>query len=222
MDRDSIQIERTLTLDDTKRLLTELDTGDVLLFSGNGFFSGLVKMATHSRWSHVAVVVRHQSLPGVPLIWQSVSGEMADVRGFTKNGVIITDLIRTVEKYYSGYIGLRKLEQPLNDEQLQVLNETFRELDGRPYESGMSGLWELFKSASDSGWTSPNHEALDHIFCSELIAEVFMRLGFIKKTPTEPSSEYTPLDFSQLQFCEQCGNRFRDLILIPLRNKNIE
>lgn len=217
----NVTIERTLSIDDTTRLLSQLDTGDVLLFSGNGFFSSLVKWATGSRWSHVGVVVRQRGNASNPLIWQSVCGEMNDVRGFAKNGVVLTELIKTVEQNYSGMIGLRKLVKPLNEKQLATLNETFLELDGRPYESGLSGLWELWKSAQDT-FTSPNTEALGRIFCSELIAELFMRLGYIEKTPTTPSNEYTPEDLAQLQFCAECGNRFHDLVLLPLKNRNVE
>jgi len=43
-----------------------------------------------------------------------------------------------------------------------------------------------------------NEETLDALFCSELVALVYQRMGFLAspKDGGEPSSEYVPGDFS--------------------------
>lgn len=216
----NVKIDRTLGIDRTLKILSQLDTGDIVLLSGGGFFSSLVKYFTSSKWSHVGVVLRHKNYPQ-PLIWQSVSHEMEDVRGYQQSGVILTDLINTISKYYSNDIGIRKLSHPLSEKDLQIFNKTFEELDGRPYESGLSGYIELYKSAQDS-WTAPNDEALDRIFCSELVAELYMRLGFIEKTIAAPSSEYTPQDFENMHCHAGCDYQLGELVVLPLCNSNVE
>jgi len=55
-------------------------------------------------------------------------------------------------------------------------------------------MLELIRSSWD-GWGGLNKENLDSIFCSELVAEAYQRIGILNKRL--PSNEYTPQDFSQ-------------------------
>ena len=65
-----------------------------------------------------------------------------------------------------------------------------KELRGRNYERSKL---ELLKAAYD-GTFSQNREDLSSIFCSELVAEAYQRLGLF--TESRPSNEYRPEDFS--------------------------
>jgi len=51
---------------------------------------------------------------------------------------------------------------------------------------------ELLKSAYD-GPFGKNEEDLSSLFCSELVAEAYQRLGLL--TEGTPSNEFTPADF---------------------------
>lgn len=64
------------------------------------------------------------------------------------------------------------------------------EVRGRPYEDNKI---ELIKSAYD-GWLGENEEDLSSLFCSELVAEAYQRMGLLPDTVA--SNEFTPRDFS--------------------------
>lgn len=217
----TVTSQRALSVDDTMRLLAQLNTGDVILLSGDGLFSWGVKYMTGSEWSHVAVVLRHKSHPN-PLMWHSTSHATNDVRGWSKSGVVPTDLLETIRLHYTGRIGIRKLAAPLTDAQLRVVNDTFAELDGREYETGLAGAWELVK-AWERRFTQPNVKNLTHIFCSELVAELYIRLGFLTETLDKPSNEYTQAEFATLH-CNgsTCENHLQELAILPLRNPRFE
>ena len=67
----------------------------------------------------------------------------------------------------------------------------FREgVRNRPYEKSEI---ELIKSAYDGPW-GHNEEDLSSLFCSELVAEAYQRVGLLSNK--KPSNEYTPKDFT--------------------------
>jgi len=41
-----------------------------------------------------------------------------------------------------------------------------------------------------------NQKDLTSLFCSELLAETYIRMGLLPEDPKHPSNEYTPKDFS--------------------------
>ncbi len=53
---------------------------------------------------------------------------------------------------------------------------------------------ELVKAAYD-GPFGRNTEDLSSLFCSELVAEAYQRLGLLSEA--KPANEYTPADFSE-------------------------
>ena len=55
---------------------------------------------------------------------------------------------------------------------------------------------ELIKAAYD-GWLGENQEDLSSLFCSELVAESYQRMGLLSSASSAlPSNEFTPKDFS--------------------------
>ncbi len=165
-----------------------LQTGDIVLFSGKGRISNIIKWFTKSPWSHVGMVIRSTEWDML-LLWESTTlNKLKDIQsGVARQGVQLVPLSERI-KTYDGEIGIRRLEtnkvirhQPLMD---------FRqEVKGRSYEQSKL---ELIKSAYD-GPLGQNEEDLSSLFCSELIAEAYQRMGFISNDIS--SNEYTPADF---------------------------
>ena len=165
-----------------------LQTGDIVLFSGKGRISNIIKWFTKSLWSHVAMVIRSTEWDML-LLWESTTlNKLKDIQsGVARQGVQLVPLSERI-RTYDGRIGIRKLEtnkvirhQPLMD---------FRqEVKGRPYEQSKL---ELLKSAYD-GPLGQNEEDLSSLFCSELVAEAYQRMGFVSNDVA--SNEYTPADF---------------------------
>lgn len=170
----------------------KLRTGDVILFSGKGGISAGIKWATLSRWSHAGMIVVLPEYDFVT-VWESTTlSSLIDLdTKVPRKGVQLVPLSSRLEGY-GGEIAVRQLEDVTFDiEDVKQLMELRRELAGRDYEQDKI---ELIKAAYD-GPLGRNAEDLSSLFCSELVAEAYQRLGLI--SADKPSNEYTPADFSE-------------------------
>lgn len=172
-------------------LRPRVDTGDLILFSGKGGLSAGIKWLTRSRWSHIGMALR---LPewDVVLIWEStLLNDIEDVElGGIRQGVQLSPLSHRITAY-EGDVAIRHLEVARTPAMLASLNALRQEVKGRSYEK--SHL-QLLKSAYD-GPFGDNKDDLSSLFCSELIAEAYQRMGLLPGQP--PPNEYTPKDFSE-------------------------
>lgn len=173
-----------------ENIRTRLKTGDIVLFSGKGGISTGIKWFTQSKWSHVGMVLR---LPewDVVLLWESTTlSNIADIEsGRERKGVQLVPLSERIKKY-KGEASIRLLDVERTPEMLTQLSILRAEIKGRPYEKDKI---ELIKSAYD-GPFGENIEDLSSLFCSEMVAEAYQRMGLLAEEP--PSNEYTPKDFS--------------------------
>lgn len=180
-----------------RMLRNQLKTGDILLFSGKSGISEGIKFFTLSKWSHVAMVYKFQDPLdsfGSIFCWESTTlSDVADAEtGKLTMGVQRVELSERLERCFAkGYeVSVRQLSRPLTDKMLVDLNQFRTEVSGRPYEKHKL---ELIKAAYD-GIFGHNKEDLSSLFCSELIAESYQKMGLLSEAV--PSSEYTPKDFS--------------------------
>lgn len=168
-----------------------LKTGDIVLFSGKGGASAGIKWATFSRWSHVGMVV---VLPEYDLVtvWESSTlATIPDIDTHAPNkGVQLVPLSARLEQY-EGEIAVRQLQNVrFKKEDIRSLMQLRRELAGRKYEEEQI---QLIRAAWDHAF-GRNAEDLTSLFCSELVAEAYQRLGLLGED--KPSNEYVPADFS--------------------------
>lgn len=173
-------------------LRSALKTGDIVFFSGKGGISAGIKWATLSRWSHVGMILILPEYDFVTL-WESTTLSSLvdlDTKVPTK-GVQLVPLSARVASYGGG-IAVRQLQGvELAGTEIKALMELRRRISGRPYEEHKI---ELIKAAYD-GPLGRNSEDLSSLFCSEMVAEAYQRLGLLGET--KPSNEYTPADFSE-------------------------
>lgn len=167
-----------------------LETGDVVLFSGKGGISAGIKWFTQCQWSHVGMVLRLPEWDAV-MLWESTTlSDIKDVEsGKERKGVQIVPLSERLRKY-KGEVSIRLLDIERTPEMLTSLSLLRAEIKGRPYEKNKI---ELIKAAYD-GPFGENKEDLSSLFCSEMVAEAYQRMGLL--TEKKPSNEYTPKDFS--------------------------
>ena len=172
----------------------ELKTGDLLFFSGKSRVSELIKWFTGSKWSHVGMVCRIAEYDLV-LCWESTTLSNARDVHFNRplQGVQLVPLSARIEAY-DGAVGLRQLSSCLSDLQLIHLAQLRHEMRGRPYESSKL---ELLRSAYD-GPFGANEEDLSSVFCSELIAEAYQRMGLLDNAL--PANEFTPGEMAAPHF----------------------
>ena len=166
-------------------------TGDVMLFSGKGAISHGIKLLTCSNWSHVGMVLKLPETDTV-FLWESTTlSNLADaIDGKKKKGVqlvLLSDRLRT----YGGDASVRHLKDFTVDGDKYINLMKFRtEIRNKPYEKSEM---ELMRAAYDGPW-GHNEEDLSSLFCSEMVAEAYQRLGLLPVK--KPSNEYTPRDFS--------------------------
>ncbi|KAF0807516.1 hypothetical protein A167_02848 [Alcanivorax sp. S71-1-4] len=153
-----------------------LRTGDLLLFAGRGPISDTIRFFTRSHWSHIGMVVR---LPehDTPLILESTTlSESADIHvGAPVAGVGLVPIMKRIEEY-DGDIALRqRLGEPLTDAQQRMVARIARRLHQRPYKNYVLTL------ARDTVTGFRRRPDFSGMFCSELVAEIYRRLGWLAR-----------------------------------------
>ena len=169
-------------------ILSRARTGDLVLVSGKGVVSGTIRLFTRSEWSHVGMVVRDGD--ELLLLEATVTDEAPDISlGRPVRGV---QVVRLVDKLaaYEGRAALRRLEL---DERPAGLDAEILELAAmwryRGYKSFTATLILDLLSANR------RPQRVHRVFCSELVAEVYKRLGVMCRTVR--SSRCVPGDFGR-------------------------
>ena len=149
-------------------------SGDLLLFSGRGLSSWLVRMFTRSRWSHIGMVVE---LPGHPqplLLESTLFNESADVvLGRPVAGVVLVSLAEKLDNYKGDVALRRRCGSALGGRQQRLLEKMLARLMHRPYKHYL--LCHLLEYLGGGA----RRQDLSGLFCSELVAEIYRRLGWL-------------------------------------------
>jgi len=225
------------------QIRSTLKTGDIILFSSGAICMKIWKRLTGSRWTHVGIVIYEKKFKQM-LLWESVmSAGLCDVDTYENKKGVQSVLLRQKVRGYKGEVAIRrltvdakkrkKMRKNLREFRKEVRNrdyEKFRtqilkafcdELYKKKYREKKSNkFWKFVSSIVVKYWNlrKENIEDLSSIFCSELIAEAYQRMGLLKKKPpknvkeiqrlnklykdiifaeeADPSNEYTPDDFS--------------------------
>jgi len=163
-----------------------LRTGDVVLFNGKGLVSWIISRLGGK--SHVGVIYRPNR--ETVLLYESTTlSNLRDVSSGRKvRGVQLVNFSRRVATY-NGRIWVRRLDKPLDRQQRRIMEQTRKEFAGKGYEQS---LWQLIRAGFK--WSLQMAD-LGTIFCSELVAELFQRWGFLSRKI--PANEHNPGDFRQ-------------------------
>lgn len=169
----------------------DLNTGDIVLFSGKGIFSLGIKWITRCKWSHVGMIVM---IDNVAHILESTT--MCNVNDIYLNkpisGVQVVPYAERVAAY-DGEVGVCQLMWD-NEYDLVQANEHVEEFiklhHGKAYEKDK---FELLKSAVDC-IGDDNVEDVSTLFCSELVIEAWEAMGVLAEGDLI-SNEITPSDF---------------------------
>lgn len=173
-----------------------LATGDLVLYEGASLASDVIQFVTRYRWSHIGVVVRDEVHDQV-LVWESTTlSNLPDFEtGVFRKGVQIVPLSERVRSYRGKRMAIRQLDFDYGREAWefgQTIADVRREFANRPYEKS---LLELARSAINI-FKRGQSEDLTSLFCSELVAEVYQRIGILPEPPMgKASNEYVPGDF---------------------------
>lgn len=191
-----------------------LQTGDILLHSGNGNFSSAIMLATGSMFSHVSMVLCNPSekLRKAYDVPDDCKGNVFVVEAAKKlihrkvphGGVQLVEIGNFLDicKRNEGetdFWALRRIKLPQQPLNTQGLEDLLLSVLDRPYEKKrFEMIKSIFKSNSAKDASS--------YFCSEFIADVFIALGLLPHSiitnncsPKDFSSTMTFLQTSLLQ-----------------------
>ncbi|KAA9002421.1 hypothetical protein F4V43_13465 [Paenibacillus spiritus] len=194
-----------------------LQTGDLILFSGQYEISKKVEKLEGSPWSHVAMAVRLPEFQ-YPLLWESTA--LTDLPDETYQDHIpgpklvkLEDRLRSYGSDVVPYVPPRYAVRPLvmdrTTEMLDALRHLFTEIHGLPNPGQWEMIWEvalgrLFHIRSQQ----------DNYTCSELVAESYIRMGLLSQDSVV--NGFMPKDFSSDGNLELLKGRFGEEIEISL------
>ena len=173
-------------------LRDDLQTGDLVLFSGSTMVSRFIRFFGRSNWSHIGMVVVDKVYDQV-LIYQATPVDNVDdfYSGSAKKGVQINALSDVLKKY-DGEVAIRQLTNfERTDEVIRAVTQFRREMKNKPFEED---YLEFVKACYDGPLGENSADDLSSLFCSELVAEAYQRMGLLSESIA--SNEYTPKDFS--------------------------
>ena len=108
--------------------------------------------------------------------------------------------------WYYDTIGIRPLATALAPAQQAAMAEAIKQYRDRPYQKDDDNPGEMMNAAIDCCeccWMKNAEEHRDTLFCSELVAAVYMDVGLLPpaKESGLPADEYMPSDFSRDHGC---------------------
>tara|TARA_R110000824_G_scaffold164652_2_gene340987 strand:+ start:100 stop:741 length:642 start_codon:yes stop_codon:yes gene_type:complete len=175
----------------------KLKTCDLLLCSGDYAFSKIIRKATSSDWSHVALIVQARAI-GRVLVLESVEPEGVRVVPFRKYLLDYKD-----GKAYPGGIAVASLKAQPNISDRRVMSKFGQQavdLFGYPYDRDQ--VLKLALRVAQSTLFGANAGAQDfdndkEFICSEYVAICLRELGLGEIAPG-PHGFVAPVDFVPL------------------------
>lgn len=185
-----------------------MKTGDLLLFNGCGnWLSSLIKMGTHSNYTHIAMVLKdptflHPHLKGT-YVWESGWEGLPDPQdGKVKLGAQITPLSEILESYSGHGTVLHRAVQcdrsHFSEENLKKVHDVVYE---KPYDIVPLDWVEALVR-----WDS-RAKKVDRFWCSALVGYIYTQCGVLNNETDW--SILRPCDFStnaeRLNFTKECS-----------------
>lgn len=196
--------------------LTQLSTGDVVLFSQtNTVAQSIIHMALRSKWTHVGIVIDLPSLypRQSPMLLESCNNyedDLVDIlTGETiTTGVRLVCLRDRIQSVQNREIAVRRLQfaESFNTEGIDAVAVmgTVASFCGKPYEKSTLQI-----ALSATPFNQPRDET--SLFCSELVAAVLQQLRLMNSAKS--SNSYTPKTFTKKKLRLTCGH-YRPLTYI--------
>jgi hypothetical protein len=175
--------------------LNKMQTGDLLLFTSNCWYSKVIELGTDSKYSHVGLVLVDPvcidpSLTGTYLL---ESGREPFVDAIDKKyhfGVEIVPLSKVIHEYVNqglGNIYHRKLYTDLDIK--EKMNVVYQVIKDKPYNCNLFDWVEAWM-----GFHWFDTQCTNRFWCSALASYVYSQVGVLSKDV--PWSLVTPKDLS--------------------------
>ena len=189
--------------------MENLETGDIILFSSNYWYSNLIEYFGQSKYSHVGMVLKnptyiHPSLNDGLYFIESGYENMKDVEDYKKKfGVQINKLDKIIDqnKKAGTKIFYRKLV--LEDEKKRltfsaILEKAHKIIHNKPYNTIVQDWVRAeiaLKEKSFDHFTNAINKKTSTFWCSALVAYLYVQLGLLDENT--PWTIVPPKEFSE-------------------------
>jgi hypothetical protein len=169
--------------------MNEYQTGDLILFNGNGWLSWCLEYFGRCKFSHIGMIIVDPTpqLKGVYLL---------DISIATPSCVQLRPL-NNVIKTYDGSVYYRKMIYKRDESFQQKIIETYNNIKDKPYDLNIFD-WIASKILLESGKSEKvifsNPKDTTKFFCSALIAYMYVNCSILPQST--PWTIIAPEDFT--------------------------
>lgn len=170
-----------------------LDTGDIILFSGNYIVSKAIEFVTDSIYSHVAVIIKNpkfidKNLEDGLYIIESGTESINDPENNRKKFGVQLTKFDYIMKNYNGKIYYRKLNCIRNDTFYNNIYNIHSSVHNLPYDDNIIDLLK-----ANLNLNIGNTQKQNTFWCSALVAFIYVKLNFLDNST--PWTIIKPFDF---------------------------
>lgn len=181
-----------------KQFRKNIRSGDLLFCSGSGWFSKMIQNTTDSIWSHVAFVMRLDSIDRV-MVLESVEPQGVRTVPLSK---YLTDYDNKGNPYFGGVVLARHedFQRKATEENLQKFGQFAVNLFGYPYDRDEIGKIAARIVASYLPFSRKDKKDLKadrEYICSEYVWECYQSVGI--RVPHDRRGFVSPADFAKLK-----------------------
>ena len=164
--------------------LETCQTGDILLYNSNYWYSRLIEWGSGSKFSHISIILRdptfiNEKLTGLYILESSYEDIPDSNTGEKVWGVQIIPLDHVLEEYKKSYVGnlyYRRLETEKTEDFYVKLKDCIKHTEGDKYD--LNPL-DWFKAEFQINIGDTRKE--NTFWCSALVGYVYCHMGFIDK-----------------------------------------
>jgi hypothetical protein len=173
------QIENNL-----KQCLQTCETGDLILFSTNKWYSDFIKLGTYSKITHCGIIIKSptwidQSLNDLYLLESGKEPFVDVIDNKIHFGVEMVPLINVINNYKQNKLGqvfYRKLNCDRNEQFYSLLKKTINECKGKPYNKNPLDWIEALL-----GFYFYDKKITSRFWCSALVSYIYVKTLIIKE-----------------------------------------
>ena len=164
--------------------LETCQTGDILLYNSNYWYSRLIEWGSGSKFSHISIILRdptfiNEKLTGLYILESSYEDIPDSNTGEKVWGVQIIPLDHVLEEYKKSYVGnlyYRRLETEKTEDFYVKLKDCIKHTEGDKYDFNPL---DWFKAEFQINIGNTRKE--NTFWCSALVGYVYCHMGFIDK-----------------------------------------
>lgn len=164
-----------------------MQTGDLLLFSGEGIISSLLEFVGCSVYSHVGILIENPSFlhPGLKDGWYvldsswGVSPDSEDHE--VKFGVQLRTLEEVIKQYTSHSIFIRRIDAPRDATFYERLKEAHSVVHNKPYNTHLMDWIAAKENMVQPFEVSSVWKCTDRFWCSALVSYIYYKLDWISE-----------------------------------------